>query len=162
MVLEAIKDTTDLANENPQEFYEIAMQDGRDEALKVKKESELKRDKVEMRINELDNIIQCLFEERAAGRMTPERYDKLAAGYETEQRELEAELAELSKKVETMNLQETCINEFMDKAKTNIGMNDVTPKLLNLFVTRIEVSERESRNSGCAIKIRYTFQPECL
>ena len=25
-----------------------------------------------------------------------------------------------------------------------------------------EVSERESRNSGCAIKIRYTFQPECL
>lgn len=51
LVLEAIKDTTDLANENPQEFYEIAMQDGRDEALKVKKESELKRDKVEMRIN---------------------------------------------------------------------------------------------------------------
>lgn len=82
--------------------------------------------------------------------------------YETEQRELEAKLAELSKKVETMNLQETCIKEFMDKAKTNIGMNDVTPKLLNLFVTRIEVSERESRNSGCAIKIRYTFQPECL
>ena len=162
LVLEAIKDTTDLANENPQEFYEIAMQDGRDEALKVKKESELKRDKVEMRINELDNIIQCLFEERAAGRMTPERYDKLAAGYEKEQRELEAELAELSKKVDNMNLQETCIKEFMDKAKSNIGLNEVTPKLLNLFVTRIEVSERESRNSGCAIKIRYPFQPECL
>ena len=160
--MEAIKDTTDLANENPQEFYEIAMQDGRDEALKVKKESELRRDKVEMRINELDNIIQCLFEERAAGRMTPERYDKLAAGYETEQQELVAELAELSKKVDNMNLQETCIKEFMDKAKSNIEMSEVTPKLLDLFVARIEVSEKESRKSGCPISIRYTFQPECL
>ena len=106
-------------------------------------------DKVEVRINELDNIIQCLFEERAAGRMTPERYDKLAAGYETEQRELEAELAELSKKVDSMNLQETCIKEFMDKAKSNIEMSEVTPKLLNLFGAHIKFSERKSRNSGC-------------
>jgi len=162
LVLDGIKYMTDLARNDPQEFYDIAIQDGIEEALKVKKEFEQRRDKVQLRINELDNIIQCLFEERAAGRMTLERYDKLSTGYETEQRELEAEIAKLSKKVDSMNLQETCIKEFMDKAKANIEMSEVTLKLLNLFVARIEVSERESRNSGCSISIRYTFQPECL
>lgn len=93
--------------------------------------------------------------------MNPKHYDKLAAGYEKEQREFETELAELSKKVDNMNLQENCTKQFMDKAKSNIGMNEVTPKLLNLFITRIEVSERESRNSGYTIRIRYTFQPKC-
>ncbi|WP_072300928.1 DUF4368 domain-containing protein [Ruminococcus flavefaciens] len=67
---------------------------------------------------------------------------------QTYHRELEAELAELSKKVDSMNLQETCIKEFMDKAKSNIEMSEVTPKLLNLFVARIEVSERESRKTA--------------
>ena len=44
--------------------------------------------------------------------------------------------------------QEACIKEFMDKAKSNIEMSEVTPKLLNLFGAHIKFSERKSRNSG--------------
>ena len=36
----------------------------------------------------------------------------------------------------------------MDKAKSNIEMSEVTPKLLNLFGAHIKFSERKSRNSG--------------
>ncbi len=71
-------------------------------------------------------------------------------------------LAQLSKKVDNINLQYTCIKEFIDKAKTNIGMDEVVPKLFNLFITRIEVSVRESRNRGCVIKFRFTFQSKCM
>jgi len=37
----------------------------------------------------------------------------------------------------------------MDKAKSNIEMSEVTPKLLNLFGAHIKFSEKKSRNSGC-------------
>lgn len=71
-------------------------------------------------------------------------------------------LAQLSKKVDNINLQDTCIKEFIDKAKTNIGRDEVVPKLFNLFITRIDVSVRESRNRGCDIKFRFTFQSKCM
>ena len=36
----------------------------------------------------------------------------------------------------------------MDKAKSNVEMSVVTPKLLNLFGAHIKFSERKSRNRG--------------
>ena len=43
-----------------------------------------KKDKIEDRIKKIDNIIRCLYEERVVGRITVERYDEMACGYEQE------------------------------------------------------------------------------
>ena len=97
----------------------------------------------------------------ASGRLSPERYDSLAAGYEKEQSELKAELAELSNQLDNMSLQEKYVLDFIEKAKANIEMKEVTPELLKAFISRIEVYEKPekySRTCGNTILIRYTFQ----
>lgn len=161
IVLSQLREMTAYARENPQEFYEMAMQNGEKEAQKLRKESEQKKSKLEKRNKELDNIIRCLYEDRVSGRLSPERYDSLAAGYEKEQSELKTELAELSNQLDNMSLQEKYVLDFIEKAKTNIEMKELTPELLRAFISRIEVYEKPekySRTCGNTILIRYTFQ----
>ena len=152
---------TAFAREHPEQFYEIAIQNGEEEAQMKKKEAEQRRSKVESRIKELDNIIRCLYEDRVSGRLSPERYDSLAAGYEKEHSELKTELAELSDQLDTVSLQEKYVFDFIEKAKANIELKEVTPELLRAFISRIEVYEKPEkyfRTCGNTILIRYTFQ----
>ncbi len=159
LVLGQLKELTAFAREHPEQFYDIAIQNGEEEAQMKKKEAEQRRSKVESRIKELDKIIRCLFEEMATGRMTQERYDKLASGYEKEQLELEANLADLSNELNDMDKRDTEVRRFIEKAKANIEMSEVTPEILKAFVTRIDVYEKPekySRTCGNMIENHYS------
>ncbi len=95
------------------------------------------------------------------GRITPERYDLLAAGYETEQTELCEKLTRLDKRAAELDLQEQYIRKFIEQAKTYIEMPKLTAELLRVFIRRIEVFEKPekySRTCGNTIIIRYTFE----
>ena len=50
--------------------------------------------------------------------------------------------------------------DFIEKAKANIELKEVTPELLRAFISRIEVYEKPekySRTCGNMILIHYTF-----
>lgn len=94
------------------------------------------------------------------GRITPDRYDQMAGGYEQEQAERKNQLNSLTEKLAEMDMRETYIREFMDKAKEHVEMKTLTPELLKIFVRRIEVFEKEvkySRTEGNHIDIYFTF-----
>lgn len=160
LVLDGIKFMTDLAREKPQEFYEIAVKSNMANAEKQRKESESKHTKLKARIKELDSIMSCLYEDRALGKITPERYEKLASGYEKEQCDLEAELEVLSTQLDSMEQQDKSVQEFIENAKTDLEMDELTPKLLKLFISRIEVYEKPEKHSktcGNDVVIHYSF-----
>ncbi len=115
------------------------------------------------RITKLDNIIRCLYEDKATGRITLERYGTMASGYEQEQAELKQKLQSITQKIDEMNLREMYVQEFIAKAKQYIEMSKLTPELLRTFIKRIEVYEKEvkySRTCGNRIVIYYTFQAD--
>jgi len=116
IVLENLKEMTAYARENADEFYEMAAQNGRAEAKKFGKSAELERKQIETRIAQIDNTIRCLYEDRVVGRITPERYDSLAAGYEAEQIELREKLTALENQLTKLDLQNKYI-EFIERAK---------------------------------------------
>ncbi len=152
---------TAYARENADEFYEMAVQNGISEARKFSKSAEQERKQIESRIAQIDNTIRCLYEDRVVGRITPERYDLLAAGYETEQTELCEKLTRLDKRAAELDLQEQYIRKFIEQAKTYIEMPKLTAELLRVFIRRIEVFEKPekySRTCGNTIIIRYTFE----
>ena len=84
-----------LSSLSHDEFYEMAMNNGENEAKDQLKESEELRNEYESRIAQLENAISTLYMDRVTGRVTPERYDSLAAGYEKEQSELKQKLQDL-------------------------------------------------------------------
>ncbi|WP_295077231.1 recombinase zinc beta ribbon domain-containing protein [Ruminococcus sp.] len=160
LVLDGIKFMTDLAREKPQEFYDIAVKSNMANAEKQRKESEVKHSKLQTRIKELDSIMSCLYEDRALDKITLERYDKLASGYEKEQSEIKAELETLSIQLENMEHQDKAVQDFIENAKADLEMEELTPKLLRLFISRIEVYEKPEKHSktcGNDVVIHYSF-----
>lgn len=161
IVLHNLKTVTAFARDNPDEFYVMATKNGETEAKKFYKAAEREKVQIESRIRELDNIIRCLYEDRVCGRLTPERYDVMADGYEQEQSELKQQLQSISKRIDEMDLREACIREFIEKAKEYLQMPKLTPELLRVFIRRIEVYEKPekySRTCGNPIVIHYAFQ----
>lgn len=161
IVLHNLKTVTAYAREQPDEFYAMATQNGEAEAKKFYATAEREKVQIEKRIKELDNIIRCLYEDRVTGRITPERYDMMAGGYEQEQAELRQELKSITERISEMDMRENCIQEFMNKEKEYLEMPKLTPELLRVFIRRIEVYEKfekYSRTCGNPIIIHYAFQ----
>ena len=109
----------------------------------------------------MNNIIRCLYEDRVVGRISPERYDFLASGYEQEQTQISTKLDELNDKINEIDMQEKYVKVFIAKAKEYIDIEKLTPEILRAFIKRIDVYEKEvrySRTCGNTIVIQYTFQ----
>ncbi len=161
IVLHNLKTVTAYAREQPEEFYAMATQNGEAEARKFYKTAEREKLQIEKRIKELDNIIRCLYEDRVTGRITPERYDSMASGYEQEQSELLQKLKTITEHIEQMDMREMCIREFIAKANEYLEMPKLTPELLRTFIRKIEVYEKPEkylRTCGNPIIIHYAFQ----
>lgn len=154
---------TAFARENHDEFYAMATENGEAEAKKFYAMAERQRNSLESRVKEINKIIRCLYEDRVVGRITPERYDELACGYELEQTEIKQELESITARIAEMDMRDICVREFIANAKEIVDMDKLTPKILRVFVLRIDVyekAEKFSRKCGNPIEIHYTFQPK--
>ena len=163
IVLTSLRNVTVYDREHAEDFYKIAMTNGEQEAKKLLKESEDRKAEYTARINQLDGIIRTLYEDRVVGRISPERYDTLAAYYEKEQADLKVKLAVIDSQIANANLREKCIQDFIDKAKQYIEMPTLTPELIRVFIKRIEVfekAEKYSRTCGNRVIIYFTFQAD--
>lgn len=162
IVLHNLKTVTAFAREQPEEFYAIATQSGEAEAKKFYRTAEREKAQIEKRINELDNIIRCLYEDRVCGRLTPERYDSMANGYEQEQSELRQKQKSITERIDHMDMREKCIKEFMDKAKSYIEMPKLTPELLRVFAVELRCTKsRKSILALAAIQSSSTMRSNC-
>ena len=161
VVLTSLKKMTAFAREKPDEFYAMAMENGEAEAKKFYDTVARQRAQIQARIKDLDNIIRCLYEDRVCGRITPERYDTMASGYEQEQAELKQELESITARIAEMDLREQYVREFIENARVYIEMPWLTPELLRVFIRCIEVYEKEekySRTCGNTILVHFTFE----
>ena len=141
IVLADLKRVTEYARSRTEEFYAMATENGEAEAKKFYASAEKEKKRIDSRIKELDNIIRCLYEDRVTGRITPERYDTMAGGYEQEQASLREELQALNEQMTELDMREHYVNEFIAKAKEYIEMPKLTPELLRVFIRKIEVME---------------------
>ena len=98
------------------------------------------------RTNELDTLLQKLYEDYALGRLPEKRHAKLSAQYEAEQAQLEQRSAEL---MEQMNAeQEVSVNvdRFMELVDRYTDFTELTTPMLNEFIDKVIVYERRKIN----------------
>ena len=74
-----------------------------------------------------------LSEDNVSGRITDERYDKMAQNYETEQSALTKKLAELEEAEASYGSERNSINEFIANANRFIDIQELTPEIVHAF-----------------------------
>ena len=109
------------------------------------KQKQLDRD--EKRIAELKRLFMKIYEDNAAGRLSDERYELLSQSYESEQKELEAEVVTLQKEIEVQKQQNESIEQFIQTANKYVDLNHLDAYALHELVQGIYV-DAPDKSSG--------------
>ena len=125
--------------------------------------------KVEKRLGELEKILNKLYEDAALERISEERYQSMATGYEREQTALigqrEALLAEITQSEEVYKNVERflpLIRKYTDITELNAHIlnDELTAPLLNELIEKIVVHEKQIDEDGIKsqeVDIYYKF-----
>ena len=116
-------------------------------------------DALENRTKELDKIVQHLYEDNASGKLSNERFSRMLATYEAEQKDITAKIESLSIKNNPLKESYKSFFELIDDVS---DIQDLTPELLHKLIDHIEIGQgyyddKAHRQKHQTIKIFYKF-----
>jgi len=139
MVLKHMQLVTGYILRYEQYFRSIMEQQLRLESTEKLQISKGQLERNEKRIAELKRLFIKIYEDNAGGRLSDERYDMLSQSYETEQKQLEAEVITLRQEIEVQERQNENVEMFIQKAKNYVGIETLDPYALRELVQAIYV-----------------------
>lgn len=133
-------------------------------AEQTERETQTKRqlEQQTRRITEIDTIIKRLYEDNVVGKLSDERFAKMNADYELEQKTLEGSVAELRKTVEACEEQSVSVRNFIKIVRRYIEPTELTSDILHELVRKIVVHapDMTTGHRTQQIDIHYNFVGE--
>ena len=128
-----------------------------------KRQQEKLLEEKQKRFDELDIIIQKLYESNALGKISDDRFVKLSQGYEAEQANLITDIESLKSEMQLQEEQNRSVEQFIGKVKEYSDLRELTPYALHSLVKAIYVDEypmegRKHREKS--VKIEYDIPRE--
>lgn len=158
-VLAQLRSDCAFAREHEQDFVKLVERKTKHQGEKAVRKREKEYTESKSRLEDIDRIINQLYEDKVAGELSPERFSKMLTTYESEQ-------TELRKKCETLQTQITAEKETSDNVKQFIrvvkkftDMQELTHEVVSTLIERIEVGQAETVDGvkKQEIKIVYNF-----
>ena len=138
-VLQRIFDVTALFFDDAMAFEEAAKKQHFQEAEKEAQKRKREIAQAEKRIAELDRIFKRIYEDDISGTISHERFLKLSADYEAEQKELTEQVKAWRDAVETFEQDQADFASFAAIVRKYVGIRELTPTIVNEFVKKIIV-----------------------
>lgn len=154
IVLDAIQKITSYARTNEKKFVETVTNQSKSELAKTLRESRKELDKTQERLKKIDAIFKKLYEDNASGKISDERFAKMIASYETEQKELESRSEELKAVIAQSNDSIEGANRFVSLVRKFTDVKELSAGLIREFVDKIYVSEKQVVDGRKVQKIR--------
>ena len=148
IVLEAIQKTAQyVQNFEPVFLYQFAKQNtlGREQTIRRMK---LKIGQDKKRIRDLDKLIERIYEDNVLGKISDERFLRMNASYESEQKELLAAVDRDEQTVRDMEQERIDLNQFLIAMRECTDLKELTPTLVNTLIKRIEVHNSTVDENG--------------
>ena len=99
--------------------------------------------KNEKRINELNRIFNALYEDKALGALSAERFAEMTATYEQEITTTKAQNAELQTELDKINSEKDKTEKFLKLIRKYTRFEELTTPMLNELVDKVIVHEGE-------------------
>lgn len=157
LVLEAISDLADFVRcYEPVFLYVLAKKNN---VLKKAERQKLKytAEKGQQRIEELDRLIEKIYEDHALGRLSDERCIRMMANYEKEQKTLMEEVEQSQKALTESEHQTVDLRLMLRILRDLTDVKELTPTLVNSLIQRIEVHNNDKSSGHCHVKVDIYF-----
>lgn len=158
-VRQRIFDVTAMFFDDIQGFQNMVYQQRFEEAEKAVKQKKKELEQARKRIAELDRIFKRIYEDDISGTISHERFLKLSAEYEAEQKELTAFVKTEQTAVDTYEQDRTDFDSFAAIIRKYVGIRELTPTIVNEFVKKIIVHapDKSSGHRRQKIEIVWNF-----
>lgn len=110
----------------------------------------------ERRIKMVDKAIEELFEANISGKITDERFMKMTANYEREQKELLEAVADGNKKLQASEQSKVDLKLLMKALRDYTDIRQLTPEIVNALIRRIEVHSKDKKTKKVKVDIYLT------
>ena len=110
------------------------------------------------RDEDLDVLFRRIYEDMVAGRLSPERFDKLSGEYEAEQKTLKETIAGLQDLIDNRTQQDHDLQQFLKNVRKYTDPQELTAELLNDLIDRIIVHAPDKSNGKRRQKIEIFYK----
>jgi site-specific DNA recombinase len=128
------------------DFIHRVNQKSADSLKKDLKDKHKVLEKSRARIKELDILFQCIYEDNVTGKISDDRFDKLSACYETEQKDLQKSVAELETQLSKEEQSIANTEQFLAIVKRYTEITQLTAPLINEFIEKIVIHSPQKTN----------------
>ncbi len=157
IVWSRIFDVTALFFDDIMAFHEMMYQQRSAETEKEMKRRKREVEQARKRIAELDRIFKRIYEDDISGAISHDRFLKLSAEYEAEQRELEEKVKADQQEVDTYEQNKSDFDSFAAIIRKYVGIKELTPAIVNEFIKKIIVHAPEKVNGKRVQKVDIVF-----
>jgi DNA invertase Pin-like site-specific DNA recombinase/uncharacterized protein YeeX (DUF496 family) len=147
LALTAIQNVCGYVRENEAEFVAKIREESTIRQEEAAKSGKRKLTQNKKRIAELDRLFKKIYEDNASGKLSDRRFDQLAADYEREQADLEAQNETLVAEIAAFTEDSEKSARFIEFVRRYTEFDELTTPMLNAFIDRIEVHEAD-KSSG--------------
>lgn len=157
IVRQRIFDVTALFYEDVTAFIELIRKQRFDETEKDMKRRRREVGQAKKRIAELDRIFKRIYEDDINGTISHDRFLKLSAEYEAEQKELMEKVQTEQQEVDTYEQNKSDFDSFAVIIRKYVGITELTPAIVNEFVKKIVVHAPEKIDGKRSQKVDIVF-----
>lgn len=124
------------------------------EISKSQRDNRSELEKSKKRMEKLDTIIQKLYEDNVEGKISDERFMKMSASYEDEQKSLKTRISELKCEIATDKENSLNVNHFLDLVKRYTEVPELTAEIIREFIEKVFVYHPEKINGQKTQRVR--------
>ena len=159
LVLQNLQRVIAYVREDENEFARLVMRN--QTAAQAAEQTQTRRllEKNTRRMNELDTIIQRLYEDNISGKLTDERFKKLSEAYEQEQAALRESVPALAAQLQDMDDKMMNVQHFLKAVRKYTQPEKLTAAMLRELVEKVVVyaPDKSSGHRVQRIDVYYTF-----
>lgn len=109
------------------------------------------------RVTEIDRVISRLYEDNVIGKLSDERFMKMSASYEQEQKNLELMITECDQILREADKAKVDLRMLMKGLREFTEMRELTPEIVNTLIQRIEVHNSDRSTGKIRVQVDIYF-----
>ena len=102
---------------------------------------------LQTRCDNLDELFKRLYEDMVSGRISNERFDMMSSDYETEQKNIKAEIVRLQELIDMGEQEQYDLNQFLKNVRKYTDPETLTAEMVNELIDKIVVHDPD-KSSG--------------
>ena len=157
LVLDNLRKVTRFAREHESDFLELVYQTN-GKVMKARlKEEEKALAKAENRNRTLDVLIQRLYEDNIAGKVSDVRYVKMVDAFELEQSQLSVKIKELKETIANIQAKTVNVQYFLKLIRKYTDITELNAEIIREFIQKIIVYQAEKINGRRVQRITVVY-----